>query len=122
MQKYVIFVKKKFEDKNAKDKKYWKVRNRCHYRSKYRGAAHSICNLKYSIPKEIAIIFQNECNYDYHFTIKELAEEFEGQFTCLRENTKKCITFSVPIEKEITRISQHGEEIIRTISYRMKII
>ena len=30
----------------------------------------------------------------------ELAEEFEGQLTFFRENTKKYITFSVPIEAE----------------------
>ena len=45
-----IFVKK-FEDKNAKDKKYHKVRDHCHYAEEYRGAAHSICNLKYSVHK-----------------------------------------------------------------------
>ena len=39
--------------------------------------------------------------YDYHFTIRELAKEFEGQFECLGENTEKCITFSVPINKEL---------------------
>ena len=26
-------------------------------------------------------------NYDYYFIIKDLAEEFEGQFECLGENT-----------------------------------
>ena len=37
-------------------------------------------------------------NYDYHFIIKELAEEFEEQFNCLGENTEKYINFSVSIE------------------------
>ena len=31
--------------------------------------------------------------------IKELAEEFKGQFECLGENTENYITFSVPIKK-----------------------
>ena len=52
------------------------------------------------MPKEITIIFYNELNYDYHFNIKKLAEEFERQFTCLGENTEKFITFSVPMEQE----------------------
>ena len=30
-----------------------------------------------------------------------LAEEFKKQFTCLGENTKKIITFTIPIEKEV---------------------
>ena len=51
------------------------------YTGEYRGAAHSICNLKYQMPREITIMFRNESNYGYHFTIKELAEEFEGQLS-----------------------------------------
>ena len=35
---------------------------------------------------------------------KELAEEFQKQFTCLGENTEKCVSFTVPIEKEVTTI------------------
>ena len=45
---------------------------------------HSICNLQYSALKNIATISHNESIYDYHFIIKELAEEFTIQFTCLR--------------------------------------
>ena len=52
MQKFVIFVKK---NKYLKDKKYRKVRDRCHYTGEYRGGVHSICNLKYSVPKKIPI-------------------------------------------------------------------
>ena len=55
----------------------------------YKGAAHSIGNLKCCVPKKITIVFHNGSNYDYHFIIKELAEEFKKQFTCLRENTEK---------------------------------
>ena len=47
------------------------------------------------------IVFRNGFHYDYHFIIKELPEEFEGQFECLRENTEKYITLSVPINKEL---------------------
>ena len=61
--------------------------DRDHYTGEYRGAAHSICNIKYIIPKEITTIFHNGSNYHYHFIMKELAEEFEGKFVCLEENT-----------------------------------
>ena len=50
-------------------------------------------------PNEIPVVFHNGLNYDYLFIIKELANEFEGQFECLGENTEKYKTFSVPIEK-----------------------
>ena len=69
------------------DKKYHKVRDHCLYTGEYRGAAHSVCNLKYSITKEIPTALYNRSKYDYHFNIKELAEEFEKQFTCLGKNT-----------------------------------
>ena len=45
------------------------------------------------------MVFHDSSTYDYHFIIKELAEEFEGQFECLGENTEKYITFSVPTKK-----------------------
>ena len=96
-----------------KIKKYRKFRDHCNYTGEYKGAAHNICNLKYSVPKEIPITFQNKSNYDYHFIIKELAEEFEKQFTCLEENTAKYINFSVPVQKAVTRIDKNGEEITK---------
>ena len=59
MEKSVIFIKRKFENKNLKDKKYRKVRDHCHYTMEFRGATHSICNWKYSVPKKIPIVFDN---------------------------------------------------------------
>ena len=38
---------------------------------------HSICNLNYSAPKKVPIIFHHGSNYDYHFIIKELAEKLK---------------------------------------------
>ena len=46
-------------------------------------------------------MFHNGSTYDYHFIIKELVKEFDGNFDCLGENTEKYITFSVPIKKKI---------------------
>ena len=85
------FICKKpfFED--AK-KNYIKVRDHFHY------AAHRTCNLMYNTPREIPVVFHNGSSYDYHFIIKGLAEEFDGDFECLGENKEKYITFSVPIE------------------------
>ena len=89
-------------DKNEKKKFkiYQKVRDHCHYTGKFRGAAHSICNLNYKVPKENAIKIHNVSTYDYHFLIKELAEDSKGESECFGENTEKYITFSVPIKKE----------------------
>ena len=54
----------------------------------------------YNTPREIPVVFHNGSSCDYHFIIKGLAEEFEGDFECLGENKEKYITFSVPIKKE----------------------
>ena len=81
--------------------KNYKVRDHCHYTGKYRGAAQNICNLRYKVTKEIPVVFYNGSTYDYHFIIKDLVKEFEGNFDCLGENTEKYITFSVPLKKKI---------------------
>ena len=81
-------------------KNYERVHDHCHYTGKYRAAAHSICDLRYNTPKEIVMVFHNGSNYDYHFIIKRLVEEFEGQLKYLGENTEKYITFPVSIEKQ----------------------
>ena len=48
--KICYICQEKIENKYLKDKKYCKVRDHCHYTGEYRGAAHSKCNLKYSVP------------------------------------------------------------------------
>ena len=58
-----------------------KVKDHCHFTSKYTGAAHNTCNLRYKVPKNIPVIFHNGSTYDYHFIIKELACEFEGNLS-----------------------------------------
>ena len=55
--KICYICKEKFENKYLKDKKYCKVRDHCHYTGEYRGTAHSICNLKYSVPKKKFLYF-----------------------------------------------------------------
>ena len=101
-----------------KDKKYCKVRGHCHYTGKYRDAAHSISSLKYSVPKKIRIGFHNGSNYDYHFTIKGLTEEFIMYL--FRRKQEKYVTFTVPIEKELTRIDKWRS--YKNISYILQFI
>ena len=44
-------------------KKHRKVRDHDHYTGKYRGAAHSICNLRYSNQKVIPVLFHNGSSF-----------------------------------------------------------
>ena len=79
-------------NKNKKEfKQKQKVKDHDHYTGKYRGAAHSICNLRCKVPKEIPVVFHDGSTYDYHFIIRQLAKEFKGNFDCLEENTEKYI-------------------------------
>ena len=52
---------------NIAFKLYHKVRDHCHYTRKFKGTAHSICNLRCKTPKEIPVVFHNGSTYDYHF-------------------------------------------------------
>ena len=112
-QKVCYICKKEFSTDDS-NKRYHKMKDHCHYTGKYREAAHNTCNLRYKVPKEIQVVFHNGSTYDYHFIIKEVAEEFEGQFECLGENIEKQITFSVPIKKEL----DNG----KSITYKIKFI
>ena len=102
----VCYICKKGFTTDNDNKKYHKVRGRCHYTGKYRGAVHGVCNLRYKTAKEIPMVFHNSSTYDFHFIINELAKEFEGQFECLGENTEIYITFSVPIIKNLIMVKQ----------------
>ena len=118
-QKKCHICNKKFcYDKNETSnfRLYKKVRDHCHFTGKFRGAAHNLCNLRHKVPREIPVKFHNGSTYDYHFIIKELAEEFKGEFTCLGENTEKYISFSVPIKKD------HNDDTNELMTYRIKFI
>ena len=51
----------------------------------------------------------------YQFIIKELTEEFKKQFTCLGENTEKCITFTIPIKKKLQELIKMQKKLLRYI-------
>ena len=74
------------------------------------------------MPNEIPAVFHNGSNYDFLFIIKELASKFEGKFECPEGNTKKYKTFSVTIEKEVTKIDKDRNESAVTIPYKIKFI
>ena len=60
IQTFAYFKKKRLKKKSTlKTKKCSKVRDHCHYKDEYRGAAHSICNLNYSVLQEITVVFHN---------------------------------------------------------------
>ena len=114
-KKYVIHAKKSF---------VWikmikiiliekKVKDHCHYTGKFRGAAHSKCNLNYKVQKEIPVII-HDATYDTHFIINQLAIEFKVELNCIGNNMEKYITFSVLIKKDCDNN--------KTVRYKLKFI
>ena len=70
-----------------------KVKDNRHYTGKFRGAAHSICNLNYNDQKEIPVIIHN-ATYDTHFIIlNQLAIEFKGELDFIGDNMEKIYHF-----------------------------
>ena len=66
-QKECYICKKKFcNNKNQilKFKLCKRVRDHCHFTGKFRGSAHSICNLNYKVFQQIPIKFHNGTKYD----------------------------------------------------------
>ena len=102
-------------DENYTNRK--RVKDHCCYAGKLRRAAHSICNLNYSVQKEILIIAHN-ASYNTHFMLNQLAIEFKGELNCIGDNMEKYITFSVPIKKEV--INNNGDK--KTITHKLKFI
>ena len=78
--KICYICKEKFQYKYLKDKKHHKVRDHCHYTGEYRGAVHSICNLKYSVP----IAF-----YDGSSSIVIEGARTHSFFKCILKKQKK---------------------------------
>ena len=82
---------------SVKSTNYRKVKDHDHYTGIYRGAAHSICNLRYSTQRDIFVVIHNGTNYDFHLIIKELNEEFRTEIQCIPEDKEKYKSFSIPI-------------------------
>ena len=93
VQKLIIFEKKKMKINIWRIKKYRKVTDDFHYTGEYRDYAHSTCNLNYSVLKKISTAVHMFITVIIILSIKELAKEFEKQFTCLGKSTEKYIAF-----------------------------
>ena len=93
-----------------------KVRDHCHYSGKYRGSAHSLCNLQYKIPSYIPVVFHNLAGYDAHMFIWKLAKH-GSKLGVIAKNTEDYISFSINIEVD-KYIDKNGEERSKEITLR----
>ena len=71
-----------------------KVRDHCHFTGKFRGAAHSSCNLKLKEKRFIPVVFHNLKKYDAHLFMRAFAE-LEEKPHCIPQNAENFISFSL---------------------------
>ena len=96
---------------------YQKVRDHCHFTGKYRGAAHSICNLRARKPDFIPALFHNLEGYDEHLFLPSLAVNGENVTSIpLSEEKHKSIS------KEILRHHIPGKEDGKTKAFNLRFI
>ena len=93
-----ICARKFNEQKPSKQK----VRDHCHITGKYRGAAHSDCNLKWAISAEkleIPVIFHNLKGYDCHFIMQNIGhlvrQDLNIDVDVIASNFEKYIGFNI---------------------------
>ena len=95
-------------------KKHRKVRDHDHYTGTFRGAAHSICNLRYSTQKDISVFFHDGTNYDFNLVINQLAKKFRLELHFIPLNGEKFMSFSIPIRKKVEANSKNTKKMLLT--------
>ncbi|XP_071573140.1 uncharacterized protein [Temnothorax nylanderi] len=96
-----------------------RVRDHCHLTGRYRGPAHSTCNLNYKDSHFIPVIFHNLSGYDAHFIIKEIAAAFEGSIDVLPITKEKYISFTKHVKDTADRSDSRSDIKLRFIdSYK----
>lgn len=71
------------------------VRDHCHVTGKFRGAAHSSCNLNYRLRERIPVFFHNLKGYDAHHIMNAIGKFKHKKINCIPQNHEKYISFSL---------------------------
>ena len=65
------------------------VRDHCHLSGKFRGAAHSRCNLNYKFQNFIPVVFHNFRGYDCHLLLQAIGKIKDRKIRCIPNNSEK---------------------------------
>jgi hypothetical protein len=66
-----------------------------HFTGKFRGAAHTICNLNNYVTKKIPVLFHGMRNFDSHLIIKALRKELFDDIKIIPQNSEKYTSFEI---------------------------
>ena len=109
--------------KNEKEaEKYKKVRDHCHFTGKYRGCAHSMCNLNYCNRHfKIPVVFHNMKNYDGHLIIQN-AEKLSNKkkIDVIAQNSEKFINIgfdSLSVKDSFSFITASLDKLVSMTKY-----
>ena len=109
----------KNEKEEEKDKK---VRDHCHFTGKYRGCAHSICNLNFCNRYfKIPVFFHNMKNYDGHLIIQN-AEKLSNKkkIDVIAQNSEKFINIgfdSLSVKDSFSFITASLDKLVSMTKY-----
>ncbi|XP_025159353.1 uncharacterized protein LOC112589602 [Harpegnathos saltator] len=87
-----------------------RVPDHCHLTGRYRGPAHSNCNLNYQ--DSYCMVFHNLSGYDSHFIIKDIATAFEGSITVLPITKEKYISFTKTVGNMMDNLSDKDFDLL----------
>ena len=109
--------------KNEKEaEKYKKVRDHCHFTGKYRGCAHSMCNLNFCNRYfKIPVFFHNMKNYDGHLIIQN-AEKLSNKkkIDVIAQNSEKFINIgfdSLSVKDSFSFITASLDKLVSMTKY-----
>lgn len=75
-----------------------RVADHCHFTGRFRGPAHSNCNLNFHESCTVPLVMHNLSGYDAHLFIKQLAVKIAGEITIIPANSEEYISFSKVID------------------------
>ena len=72
------------------------VRDHCHVTGKYRGSAHTDCNLSYRLTNKIYVIFHNLSGHNSYLIMQEIGE-FNKDSNVIPNNMEKYLALMIDI-------------------------
>ncbi|XP_071575456.1 uncharacterized protein [Temnothorax nylanderi] len=80
-----------------------RMRYHCHLNGRYRGPAHSRCNLNYRNVYVISVFFHNLSSYDAHFIIEKIVKDFEDSYKFIAASIETLASYLDKGKLRITR-------------------